>query len=254
MALPHEFRLPLSIIHGYSQSLKTSASELDTHEIVSMADSIYESCLRLQRLTENFLLYSQIELWSIDPDRLRVLQGINTKDTDRVVRTWANTIASQYSRSIDLTLCLSKQRANICRKHLEKIVSELLDNAFKFSKPATPVSVVTTAIDGVFTLRIKDHGCGMTEEHVANIGALVQFDRNNQEQQGIGLGLAIATRLSELHGGSLQVCSKPEEGTIVTVNIPPYESRYNHSKPFNIIQQEDKMSYKPCCESLSWQS
>ena len=220
MALPHEFRMPLSIILGYAQMFRTEAQWLDVHEIVNMANTVYENCTRLQRLVENFLFYSQIELLAIDSERLQAWQQTQTRDADQLISEQATIKANQYGRFDDLTLHLDKHVVAISREYLTKIVDELLDNAFKFSEPTTPVSVVTTAKEGVFTLSVSDHGYGMEADHVAQIGALIQFERKSREQQGAGLGLAIATRLVELHGGSLQVRSKLDEGTIVTVNVP----------------------------------
>jgi signal transduction histidine kinase len=52
------------------------------------------------------------------------------------------------------------------------------------------------------------------------MGAYMQFDRKQHEQQGLGLGLMIAKRLTELHGGSLAVQSEPGAGTTVVVKLP----------------------------------
>jgi signal transduction histidine kinase len=60
----------------------------------------------------------------------------------------------------------------------------------------------------------------MSAEQVREIGAYVQFERRFHEQQGTGLGLFLARRLAELHGGGLTVTSVPETGTTVTVRLP----------------------------------
>jgi len=52
------------------------------------------------------------------------------------------------------------------------------------------------------------------------VGAYMQFDRRIYEQNGVGLGLTIARRLAELHGGSLQITSIPNEKTTVVINLP----------------------------------
>jgi len=65
-------------------------------------------------------------------------------------------------------------------------------------------------------LSVADHGRGFSTEHITKVGAYMQFDRKIQEQQGLGLGLAIAKRLTELHGGTLSIQS--ERGTITTVS------------------------------------
>ena len=70
------------------------------------------------------------------------------------------------------------------------------------------------------TLSISDHGRGFSTEQIRKVGAYMQFDRKMHEQQGLGLGLTIAKRLTELHGGSLAIQSEPGVGTTVTVKLP----------------------------------
>ena len=68
---------------------------------------------------------------------------------------------------------------------------------------------------------VSDQGRGFSTEHIAKVGAYMQFDRKMQEQQGLGLGLSIAKRLTELHGGTLAIHSGGDSKTTVTVRLPP---------------------------------
>jgi signal transduction histidine kinase len=110
--------------------------------------------------------------------------------------------------------------AAISEEYLTKIVDELVHNAFKFSKAGTKVAVSLAPADSVLTLSVSDKGRGFDTEQVAKVGAYMQFERKMQEQQGLGLGLTIAKRLTELHGGSLAIQSEREVGTTVTVKLP----------------------------------
>ena len=74
--------------------------------------------------------------------------------------------------------------------------------------------------NGSFVLRIADQGRGMKAEHIAEVGAYMQFERKIYEQQGSGLGLTIAKRLTELHGGELSIQSELGIGTTVEVTLP----------------------------------
>ena len=97
---------------------------------------------------------------------------------------------------------------------------ELLSNAFKFSKPGTPVKCTAVPEGKVLKIVIADQGRGMKAENLKNIAAYVQFDRRQHEQQGSGLGLVIAKRLIELHGGTITMESTENVGTTVTVRLP----------------------------------
>jgi len=69
-------------------------------------------------------------------------------------------------------------------------------------------------------VRIVDRGRGMTPEQISNVGGYVQFERRMYEQQGSGLGLIIAKRLLEIHGGTLTIASQPGSGTSVSARLP----------------------------------
>jgi len=69
-------------------------------------------------------------------------------------------------------------------------------------------------------LTVTDHGRGFSTEHITKVGAYMQFDRKMQEQQGLGLGLTIAKRLTELHGGTLGIQTERGPSTVVTVKLP----------------------------------
>ena len=128
--------------------------------------------------------------------------------------------AERAGRVRDLVLELCDASAAITEDYFTKIVDELLENAFKFSSPGSPVRVQTTTNGGHFTLRIADHGRGMKVEHIAEVGAYMQFERKIYEQQGSGLGLTIAKRLTELHGGDLNIQSEIGVGTTAEVTLP----------------------------------
>ena len=105
--------------------------------------------------------------------------------------------------------------ARVSPTNFEKVITELIDNAFKFSRRGTPVTINTILTDTECIISITDHGRGMTQEQTNSIGAYMQFGRKQQEQQGTGLGLIIAYLLAELEGGRIVFDSEPELGTSV---------------------------------------
>ena len=70
------------------------------------------------------------------------------------------------------------------------------------------------------SLIVSDSGRGFSTEHITKVGAYMQFDRKLHEQQGLGLGLTIVRRLTELHSGTLTIQSEKGAGTSVTVKLP----------------------------------
>lgn len=72
----------------------------------------------------------------------------------------------------------------------------------------------------LYTLQVVNQGHGITHEQIAAIGVYVQFERKIHEQQGAGMGLIIAKRLTELRGGTMLIESSPQVETKVTVTLP----------------------------------
>ncbi|MCZ7542870.1 MAG: response regulator [Anaerolineae bacterium] len=215
--VPHEIRTPLTGIIGYAQML---AEDLDLYEsemIGRMAHGILKAGMRLWRLVENYLLYAQIEMVAGDAERRKVLRRLSMTAPGAAVEEAARVQAADVDRAGDLALTVEGGDApvSINDDDLRKIVTELVNNACKFSAAGTPVRVRTMDSDSGFVVEVADSGRGMTPEQVDGIGAYVQFERKLHEQQGVGLGLVIAKRLTELHGGQLAIESAPGQGTTV---------------------------------------
>ncbi len=220
-ALPHELRTPLSGILGYASLLSTGGTTLAADEIVHLGQDIYRNAARLHRLIENYLVYVQIEVVGQDPARMERLRRGWMPDPRSVILASARAIAQNREREQDLSLELGDTPpVGMFGDYLKKVVEELVDNAFKFSKVGTPVSVFAIRTEDRYLVEVRDQGCGMTLEQVAQVGAYMQFDRKRQEQQGVGMGLIIAKRLVELHGGELLIESLPGQGTTVRFTIP----------------------------------
>jgi len=220
LMLPHELRTPLNGILAYGEILATEAGTLPPAEIAEMGTVIVDSGKRLERLVENFLIYAQLELLGADPQKLNALRSKQTQSPARLVEERARKQAELARRDGDLKLDVNDVPALISEDYLAKIVDELVQNAFKFSQPGAPVTVALADQGGSATLSVSDKGRGFSTEQITRIGAYMQFDRKIQEQQGLGLGLSIAKRLTELHGGTLALSSDKGAGTTVTVKLP----------------------------------
>ncbi len=219
--LPHELRTPLSSILGYSELLMLGEPTMARERVVEMAHSINRSARRLHRLVENFLIYAQIEIIGVDPDRVAALRSLRIAQPRALIEFLAHEKAQEYRREADLQLHVQEVPVvRIVKDNLQKIVTELVDNAFKFSKAGTPVHVGGVVEGNNYLLRVTNMGRGMTPEQIAAVGAYTQFERKIYEQQGTGLGLIIAKRLADLHQGALTIESTPGQTTTVSVTLP----------------------------------
>lgn len=220
LSLPHELITPVNGILGLSEMMLLSADSMPPDEIVETAGDIYGCAQRLERLTKNFLLYVELELIANDPEKIKGLRNTTTDFSATAIAEVAKQKAKQADREADLNLELTDAPVQISETDFKKIVEELIDNAFKFSQPGTPVSIINSFKENNFILEIVDLGRGMTLDQINNIGAFVQFERQIYAQEGSGLGLFVAKRLAELHGGGLQIESVPDKKTTVRVILP----------------------------------
>lgn len=220
LSLPHELMTPLNGIIGFSSVLISDGASLPSTEVAEFAQHIHESAQRLQRVIENFLLYSQIELTAADPQKLAALRETDPVPVKDFLESAAQRKAASSKREGDLEIDLAEGCLRINYPKLEKIVGELMDNAFKFSDAGKKVRIEGKPGPANYHLRVIDHGRGLTGEQIANLGAHMQFERRFYEQQGLGLGFAIARRLTEVHGGSIHVRSVPNEATTIEVILP----------------------------------
>lgn len=221
LMLPHELRTPLTIIVGYASYLMEEYATLQPDEIREIAENLHRAGQRLYRLVQKFLLYAELELAVREPEQLQALRRNRVAATDALIENVARRKAQEADRDVDLALDLQDGPVQVAELYLVFMLEELIENAFKFSSASTPVQVSSrAAADGTLTLAVSDQGRGMTPQQIAEVAAYVQFERSRHEQQGQGLGLAIARRVAELHGGQLTIESAPDQGTTVRVALP----------------------------------
>jgi len=228
LMLPHELRTPLNGILAYGELLSMEAATLPPAEVAEMGQVIYHSGKRLERLVENFLIYAQLELLAADPQKVSALRKKHTAAPALVVEQHARAQAEAVQRADDLALELPDVPVPvpISEDYLGRIVDELVQNAFKFSDSGSRVNVSLCNAQGNVGFSVTDRGRGFSTEHITRVGAYMQFDRKLHEQQGLGLGLTIAKRLAELHGGTLTIESHAQSSTTVTVKLPRNGASY----------------------------
>jgi two-component system, sensor histidine kinase and response regulator len=220
LMLPHELRTPLNGILAYGEILAADAGKLKPAEIAEMGHVVHQSGKRLERLIENFLIYAQLELVAADPKNVNALRTGRTEHPAALIERHAGAQATFANRAPDLSFALTDVPVPMAEEYLSKVVDELAQNAFKFSDPGTPVRLTLEDGFNAISLSISDQGRGFSTEQITRVGAYMQFDRKMQEQQGLGLGLAITKRLVALHGGTLSIVSEPNAGALISAKLP----------------------------------
>ena len=218
LSLPHELQTPLSGIMGLSELMMMQSEELLPYEVFEYADGIHKSAKRLYRLIQNYLLYSRLMLM-----RSQGQTRFNSTypcDSQMIISNLGDRKARSCDRLDDLELNLAEINLAVSSEDLTKISEELIDNAFKYSPQGSKVVISSQMTDSEWVFTIQDHGRGMNEQQIANIGAFIQFERQFYEQQGMGLGLSLAKTLVEFYGGKIDIQSQENVGTNLCISIP----------------------------------
>ena len=222
--LSHELNTPLNGVLSSLWLLNSYLDDEDTdpEEIREFIDMGTQSARRLEKLTQRLLtyLYLELETHRVDDPASSDIELSLAKTPTSFIQDLATSKALLVDRMDSFTLELESENLAMMDKHLQWLVEELLDNAFKFSPAQAPVRLSAKAADGVLHLQISDRGRGMTEEQITKVGAFMQFERSRYEQQGLGLGLKIAQKVVQLYGGKLSLSSIYGEETTISIELP----------------------------------
>jgi len=219
--LPHELNTPLNGIFGVVGLLVEDYEDMSKEEVHELLTIAQKSLQRLEKLTKRFFQYAQLEMFSNNPKTAETRNTLPPKiSTQTLIKNTTKTKAESIDRTRDLVWDIADIEVCMSEKDFVFIVDELLENAFKFSEFGTPIEIVSKLRNGNFHLSISDQGRGMTADQIAKIGAFIQFDLKDYQQQGIGLGLKIVKRIIKNHGGEFSVSSIYKQETTVDVILP----------------------------------
>lgn len=215
--ISHEFRTPLSMISGPLELSKELHRGKDGQITISnkVFNSIIRNADRLQNLIDQLLELSKIESG-------QVFLNLSKGNLVNFVKTLTFSFESMAERkNISLNTSFPKEIKDSYydKDKLEKILSNLLSNAFKYSHEGGTVTLTMENNDSHFTIEVSDTGDGMAKDDVIHI-----FDRfyrvEGTEQAGSGIGLALTKEMVDLHKGTINVNSRIGEGTSFKVRLP----------------------------------
>jgi signal transduction histidine kinase len=211
--LPHEFFTPLAGIMGLMEIVRGNSAGFTSAEVDDIVEDVYKSALRLHRTLKNYLLILDLQTVSSEP----LPPPLSSLEMEEVIQAGVDEALRHNERREDVTLRMSACSASVKPEDLSRMVEELTDNACKFSRQGTPVTVELSA-DGRLT--ITDEGRGLSTEEIGHIGAFQQFDRKKHEQQGLGLGLVLVQKLTVRCNAKFSMNSQPGKGTQVQIAFP----------------------------------
>jgi signal transduction histidine kinase len=195
---------------------------LDLGQISSMAYEIHRAAGMLLRSIQYYMLFSELEAIQSDASRLRALRDSRVFSAWMAVTEMATLKARQDGREADLHLRVEDSPLRISEMYLQRVVEELLENAFRNSPSGSAVEVTGEVhMDWQeYLLRVCHHGRGMLPEQVALLMGRGVPGSLSSDYIGQGVGLMIVKRLVELHQGAFSIESQPKQSTTIEIRIP----------------------------------
>ncbi len=215
----HEIKTPLTAIIGFVQTLQEGALE-DRRQALKFLGIISEHALRLNRLVNDLLTLSSIELGEVKlhiekiDSRKAVLQAlalIEEKANEKglvIRRDWPDELPPILADADGLI----------------QILVNILDNAVKFTSQGSIAISMSAAEGGYLVITVTDTGIGIPVQEISRLGErFYRVDKmRSRELGGTGLGLSIVKHLLAAQKGRLEVESKPGVGTVVKLFLPVY--------------------------------
>ena len=215
-ALSHELRNPLAPLRTALQLLRTDAAESARGRLL---DTMDRQVNQLVRLVDDLLEVSRISRGAVELRNERLdaasVVALAIETSEPVIRAAGHDLSVE---SPDHPVWINGDRVR-----LAQILSNLLNNAAKYSNAGGRIVVRTSEHAGEAWISVRDGGVGIDPESMARLFDLFvrgpESDRRHRE--GLGVGLALARRLAELHGGSLSGASEgPGRGSEFTLRLP----------------------------------
>jgi heavy metal sensor kinase len=221
----HELRTPLAAIRATVEVALSTPRSIEEYQ--ELLGQVIDECSALEQLVNQLLLLAET-----DADRLKAYS--DRVALDRVVAAAVDMFRGA-AESRGLTLNASAFPAIPIagnRHHLRQVINNLLDNAIKFTsahygngdRGQIDVLLLRDDYRHVARLTIRDNGPGIPAEHLPHVfDRFYRVDRGRSRDEGAGgsgLGLSICQAIIEAHHGTIEVASRPGEGTVFTVTLP----------------------------------
>jgi signal transduction histidine kinase len=219
--LGHELRTPLTYVRGYTE---LALEEVPTTEALQeFLMGIKRGADRLNQLVEDLMLMVQIDTGRTAGE-FNMMAQIHP-DLESLLKTSIQQnqqYAAEQNVTLELVVEPNLPPVRICDPIFMNALNRLVDNAIKFSHGKTKQVTMSARATGEWVeVAVSDKGIGIAEKDLPHLfERFRQFNRETMEQQGAGLGLALAQELIRLHNGEITVESKSGEGSTFAIRLP----------------------------------
>jgi two-component system, OmpR family, phosphate regulon sensor histidine kinase PhoR len=216
--MTHELKTPLATISLAVDALKTAKVQSDPTSVAYFSKIIKEENIRMNKHVETILETGQLE----NKDLELTKQPVNVHDLIQAVVDSYKLQLEEKPSNIHMQLDATAPEISADEEHLLHVLSNLMDNAIKYSKETIDILVTTTNVNNKIVITIEDNGIGMTSETTKHI--FEKFYRahsgNIHNVKGFGLGMSYVKRIVALHKGQIRVQSELDHGTTIVIILP----------------------------------
>ncbi len=238
--ISHELRTPLTLISGSVEEIveRRQIQESGTENIQVVRRNVN----RMLRLVNQILDFRKIQGRKM---KLSIVQG----DVIALCRQVCENFAQlSHERSIHFNLIheMQEMRCYTDMDKLEKILFNLLSNAFKYTANGKAITMTICMKSGSFSICVRDEGKGMDLRKIDNLFERFATFGKADPNRSSGIGLSLVKEYADLLHGTVQVESIPEQGTAFTITLPcTYETYANDPKAEFILNDEIQFDYHP---------
>ena len=219
----HELRTPLTSVRMVKDIIERQVDQLSPDEVKDLIGTLGTGTERLNHLVEQMVYLTYLETGKLN--HAAVFEKPVVTYMWQVMPAIVD-LARRFSfrnRELNIQLDVRDGDAAIAADipALKHAIAELISNAINFSPKEGAVAVTEWKADGSVWVTITDRGQGMSKaDQEKAVEPFTQINRDKMEQQGMGLGLTLAQRIIEVHGGDLEIRSLEGKGTQINVRLP----------------------------------
>lgn len=214
----HELKTPITSIKGFVETLLHEQLE-DKENSLRFLGIILRQVNRLDAIIGDLLMLSRLERGS--EEQTIQLQSESLAEVLRAAEEMCEQKAADKSVRLELE-CPADLQAEINAPLLEQAVTNLIDNAIKYSEAGAAVRIAASHEGNEVLIRVQDHGCGIEAVHLPRLfERFYRVDRaRSRELGGTGLGLAIVKHIVAAHRGAIRVESTVGRGSTFFISLP----------------------------------
>lgn len=209
--MTHELQTPIATIRIAADVLNTPAIKDQPERLKKYTGIVKEEALRLQNQVETVLNMAKAE-------KNKLPLNIEWLDVHQIISSLAN----KYENNLTLHLNATEPYIHADRLHLSNAITNLIDNAFKYTPQNPDIHLETSNQDGTLVLSVRDNGIGIAPEHQRKVfGKFYRVPTGNiHNVKGFGIGLSYVQQIAKAHGWKLQLNSEVGKGSEFKILIP----------------------------------